>query len=204
MSSARHRGEGGNREAPAPVNAVAPRAAVLALAAGLLLAAASAAAAQTAPPQPAAPPQEVSGPEISMLIRSTVVALHHANTTGNYTVLRDLGSRELQVSNTAARLTDLFREFRERNLSLAPAVLFDPLLDEDPFLTTEGVLRLVGHFPTEPQEIVFDLTFRYELGAWRVSVLSVGTRPAGERPQVVAEQGQPEPVQIPVPRLRPQ
>jgi hypothetical protein len=173
----------------------------LALAAGLLIAAASHTVAEERTPSP---PQEVTGPEISMLIRSTVVALHHANATGNYTVLRDLGSRELQDSNTAAKLTDLFREFRERNLSLAPAVLFDPLLDEDPFLTTEGVLRLVGHFPTEPQEIVFDLTFRYELGAWRVSVLSVGTRPAGERSQVVAEREQSEPVPIPVPRLRPQ
>jgi hypothetical protein len=83
-------------------------------------------------------------------------------------------------------------------------VLFDPLLDEDPFLTTEGLLRLVGHFPTEPQEIVFDLTFRYELGAWRISVLSVGTRMAGEQTQVVADQGQSETLPIPVPRLRPQ
>src|SRR3954454_15804289 len=37
------------------------------------------------------PPQKVTGPEISILVRSTVLALHQANMTGNYSVLRDLG-----------------------------------------------------------------------------------------------------------------
>ena len=135
-----------------------------------------------------------------MLIRMTVVALHQANLTGNYTVLRDLGSSELRAANDPALLADLFRNFRDSKLNLAPAVLFDPLLDEDPRLTTDGFLRLVGHFPTAPQEIVFDLTFRYETGAWRPSIISVGTRMADEA-AVAAEQAGPRPV--PTPKLRP-
>jgi hypothetical protein len=125
-----------------------------------------------------APPQDVSGPEMSMLIRGTVVALHQANVTGNYTVLRDLGASVLRASNSAADLAVQFTEFRQRGFNLAPTVLFDAVLDQKPKLTKDGVLQLIGHFPTKPQEVIFDLTYRYELGAWRIAVLRVGSRMA--------------------------
>lgn len=127
---------------------------------------------------PPATPQEVSGPEISMLIRGTMIALYHANLTGNYTVLRDLGSIDFQANNSAARLTDLFREFREKKLNLAAAAIIDAKLDQKPLLSKNGVLRLVGYFPTKPQEIVFDLTFVHERGDWRILLLNIGTRMA--------------------------
>src|SRR5262245_31888431 len=44
---------------------------------------------------------------VLILIRSTLLALDQANKTGNYTVLRDLGSPAFQV-NTAARLAEIF------------------------------------------------------------------------------------------------
>lgn len=152
-------------------------------------------------PLAAAYPQQVSGPEISMLIRNTLAALHQANQTGNYTVLRDLGSSELRAANTPARLTDLFRDFREGKLNLAPLVLHDPALDDAPRLTTDGFLRLIGHFSTAPQEIVFDLTYRYESGEWRINNLAVGTRVAGTSEQVAEQTA--APIAIPVPILRP-
>ncbi len=124
------------------------------------------------------PPQDVSGPEMSMLIRGTVIALHQANVTGNYTVLRDLGSSILRASNSAADLAAQFTEFRQRGFNLAPTVLYDAVLDQKPKLTTDGVLQLIGHFPTKPQEVIFDFTYRYELGAWRIAVMRVGSRMA--------------------------
>ena len=100
-----------------------------------------------------------------MLIRTTMIALHQANVTGNYTVLRDLGASILQSANTAADLAVLFAPiFARTAFSLAPTVLFDAILDQKPALTTNGVLKLVGHFPTKPQEVIFDLTFAYEAG----------------------------------------
>ena len=148
----------------------------------LALALASASAiVQAAPPivqaaPPGAPPQKVDGPELSSLIRMTILALHQANITGNYTVLRDLGANEFQSANTAADLAAQFALFRQKQISLASAVLFDATLDEAPMLSTHGALRVIGHFPTKPQEIVFDLIFLYEAGAWRIDQLSVGTR----------------------------
>jgi hypothetical protein len=148
-------------------------------------------------------PQDVSGPEMSMLIRNTVIALHQANITGNYTVLRDLGSSVLRASNSAADLAAQFTEFRQRGFNLAPTVLFDAVLDQKPKLTTDGVLQLVGHFPTKPQEVIFDFTYRYEMGAWRIAVMRVGSRmavasaetkaPAAAKPKAPAAKPAPRP-----------
>jgi hypothetical protein len=166
---------------------------------------------------PPAPPKEVLGPEISMLIRTTMIALHQANVTGNYTVLRDLGADILQKSNSAADLAVLFAEFRKKQFNLAPTVLFDAILDEKPALSTDGQLKLVGHFPTKPQEVLFDLTFRYELGVWRIALISVGSRmavaesdAAKPKPKPAAAKPKPKPdpnaameLVPPTPRVRP-
>ncbi|HEY5080388.1 MAG TPA: hypothetical protein VII91_00385 [Bauldia sp.] len=129
--------------------------------------------------QEPAPPQQVDGPTISSLIRATIVALHQANVTGNYTVLRDLGSTIMQASNNAADLARHFASFRENHVSLSAAILLDATLDQKPMLSTDGQLRLVGHFVTTPREIVFDMTFLYQNGAWRITLLNVGTRQGG-------------------------
>jgi hypothetical protein len=154
---------------------------------------------------PVAAPKEVQGPEISMQIRSALIALHQANVTGNYSVLRDLGASVLQAANTPADLAAQFREFREKRFSLAATILFDPILDEKPQLSANGQLRLVGHFPTQPQEVIFDLTFLFEGGTWRLALISVGSRPAPktdpEKPKATAAPA--GPATAPLPRSRP-
>ncbi len=146
----------------------------------------------------------MDGPTISMLIRETMVALDQADITGNYTVLRDLGASVMRASNTAADLADHFADFRRKRVSLAQAVLFDAVLDQKPALSTDGALRLVGHFPTTPQEIVFDLTFLFEDGTWRIAQISAGTRApaaAGTPPPATAP-AKPPPAQL-VPPAKP-
>ncbi len=167
--------------------------------------AAPAEGAAAAPAQPPGPPAEIGGAEISILIRTTLIALHDANITGNYTVLRDLGASVLQVNNTAADLAAQFAEFRKQRVNLAPTVLFDPVLDQKPELTTDGVLRLVGHVATKPQEVIFDLTFGYEAGAWRLAVIKVGTRLASDATDAApANDGAAAaPATVPTPRPRP-
>lgn len=135
---------------------------------------------------PGAPPQNVDGPQLSTLIRTTILALHQANITGNYTVLRDLGSNGFQSANTAADLAAQFALFRQHHISLSSAVLYDAVLDKPPKLSTDGTLRVIGHFPTKPQQIVFDLIFLYEAGAWRIAQLTVGTRPPPAAPNGAA------------------
>lgn len=127
--------------------------------------------------QSTAPPDRVSGPEISTLVRSTVLAVHHANVTGNYTVLRDLGDNYFHTVNTAARLGEIFRDVRQSEIDLAETVLFDPFVTERPVISPNGVLQIEGFFPTDPMGIVFKMGFRYEFGRWRIFSLSIGAQP---------------------------
>lgn len=123
------------------------------------------------------PPQRVSGNDISKLIRNTIIAVNHANLTGNYTVLRDLGSLSLNTNRSASNLADIFRPLREGKIDLANTVLHDPRLSETPRLTKNGVLQLKGWFLTKPNNVTFDLTYRFENSKWRIMSISIGMRP---------------------------
>jgi hypothetical protein len=47
-----------------------------------------------------------------------MLALHHADETGNYTVLRDLGAPGFQAANTASRLSEIFANLRAQRIDL--------------------------------------------------------------------------------------
>ncbi|MFN3623061.1 MAG: hypothetical protein ACK4TP_03285 [Hyphomicrobium sp.] len=119
--------------------------------------------------------------KLSMLIRTTLIALSQANQTGNYSVLRDLGTPQFQAMNTDARLAEIFASLRGRNLDFSPVVFFDPKLVREPTLQTGGLLRLTGFIPTEPQRILFDMGFERVGEVWRLSaiVIDVQAAPAG-------------------------
>ncbi len=109
------------------------------------------------------------------MARTTVIAVNHANLTGNYTVLRDLGAPGFSSANDAARLTNIFRVFRERKLNLGAVVLFDPTWTVPPSIDEAGMLRLEGYFPTQPLQLNFDLSFRAIDGRWRLFGITLST-----------------------------
>ena len=114
---------------------------------------------------------------LNLLIRSTIIALNQANKTGNYSVLRDLGSPSFQSANSAARLAEIFSAQRHANLDLAPVLFFTPTLVRAPAIDADGMLRLTGFFPTQPQQVNFDLAFEFIQGEWRHFGVSVETQP---------------------------
>ncbi|MGD9924020.1 MAG: hypothetical protein AB7F76_01060 [Parvibaculaceae bacterium] len=122
-------------------------------------------------------PKRVSGPEISMMIRSVMVAVHQANTTGNYTVLRDLGARSFRDINSSVRLGALFTNLRDSGFNIGQTVLFDPRLMKNPVIDKNGLLLLEGFFPTKPYNVVFKLAFRFEDKDWRLFSIAVGVQP---------------------------
>ena len=125
---------------------------------------------------PAPSPDKVSGPEISVLIRTTLIALQQANDTGNFTVLRDLGSASFRTVNNPVKLGNIYGKIHEAGVDLSPAVLIDPFLVRPPIIDANRVLIIEGFFPTQPLNITFKMGFRFEFGAWRLLSLSVGGR----------------------------
>ena len=150
------------------VNAVGSSAALAVVLVALL---AGGAAAQAGPAVP-----DPGG--IAVLILKTVIALDHANRTGNYTVLRDLGSPGFRRANTAARLARIFGKLRRRNLDFGPIVLFPARLTRPAEIDSRGMLRLTGFFPTQPEKVSFDLSYQSIQGRWRVFAISINTSQA--------------------------
>lgn len=112
------------------------------------------------------------------LVRASMSALNHANFTGNYAVLRDLGAPAFRDANTAARLAAIFSDLREKNLELSSLLVIDPVFTSPPRFTERGLLRIIGYFPTRPQRIDFDLSYQVHANRWRLFAMSVGTEPA--------------------------
>ena len=118
------------------------------------------------PPMPA--PEQLLG-----LIRSTVIALNQANQTGNYTVLRDLGAPDFRNGNDASRLGAIFQVLKEQAVDLGPLLHISPEVSQAPAIDANGLLRLVGFFPTEPLRVNFDLSFQLFENRWRPYTISV-------------------------------
>ena len=94
-------------------------------------------------PSSAPKPAQIDRNGVMMLVRSTLLALDHANKTGNYTVLRDLGSPGFQ-SNSAARLGEIFAKLRNENLDLSGVAVIDPQLNMLPQIEANGMMRMAA------------------------------------------------------------
>jgi hypothetical protein len=127
--------------------------------------------AQPAPP-PEPKPAQIDRNGVLILIRTTLLALDQANKTGNYTVLRDLGSPEFQV-NSAARLAEIFAQQRRDNIDLAGVAVIDPQLTLLPQIEANGMMRMAGFFPSVPTQVNFELAHAPVNGRWRVFGISV-------------------------------
>ena len=140
----------------------------LAFAVGLMCLAPGQGRAQSAPQAP-----DANG--INILVRTTIIALNHANRTGNYTVFRDLGAPAFQKTNTAAKLASIYTNLRTPYLDFSPVVLFNPKFTKQPALNKQRMLRLTGYFPTSPVRVHFDLIYQWIEKRWQVFGIAVQT-----------------------------
>jgi hypothetical protein len=135
----------------------------------------AAAALQPQPPRAKGVPDDY---KLAMLIRTSLIALNQANLTGNYSVLRDLGSPAFQRANNPARLADAFGNLRMRQVNLEPILVVEPKIAE-PFINDRGMLRMKGFFPTQPEQVNFELAFEKVDSDWKLFAIAVTTSLAG-------------------------
>jgi len=153
-------------------------------------------------PQPQAPkPAQIDRNGVLILIRETLLALDQANKTGNYTVLRDLGSPEFQA-NTAARLAEIFAQQRKDNIDLSGVAVIDPQLTLLPQIEANGMMHMAGLFPSVPTQVNFELAYAPVGGRWRLFGLSVTfgqAAPTAPEPPSAAASPQGKAPQAPAP-----
>jgi len=127
----------------------------------------------------------LDAPRIEMLVKSTLIALNQANLTGNYTVLRDLGTPQFRDRNDSAQLGAMFASFRQGRIDLTPVIVLDPALQGN--FDPPWRVRLSGSFPTRPLQIEFDLLFELIGDNWLLDDLTVRAVATGPVPQPPAE-----------------
>jgi hypothetical protein len=110
-----------------------------------------------------------------------MVAIDQANRTGNYSVLRALGSPQFQQSNPPAILSNVFAGIRSQRIDLANTVVFEPTYEFPPAIV-DGLLRLRGMFRMRPTGVRFDLLYQWN-GTWTLHAVALQaestTQPAG-------------------------
>lgn len=132
--------------------------------------------------QPAAEQTEPPPPAFSeMLIKNTLVAINQANLTGNYSVLRELGSPQFQAANSTAKLAEVFAQLRKESLDMSGIVLLKPELTG--VNRRDNQLRLTGYFPSEPVRIMFDAAFIGIGGKMRLNGIVVRAGAADAEPE---------------------
>lgn len=131
------------------------------------------------PPPPAAErPAIPNATQLAMMIQTYVSALSQANVTANYTVLHAFGAPAFQQGNPPEKLAEIFAHMRAQGLDLTPVILYAPILVREPAYDEQGLLRLVGYYKTEPQQVHFDVTLQPVEGVWRLFGISVKTVPS--------------------------
>lgn len=134
---------------------------------------------QMQPARPAAPVQAPAPDQLTSLkmLWSVMAAVDHANRTGNYSVLRDLGTAGFQSRNNPANLASIFARLREQNVDLSDTLVVTPVWDIAPNMVQPRVLRMRGSFPLRPAAVLFDLLFAWD-GGWRLEGIAVQTQPS--------------------------
>jgi hypothetical protein len=110
------------------------------------------------------------------MLWSMMAAVDHANRTGNYSVLRDMGSAVFQANNNPANLATIFSGLRERGVDLSNTLVVTPVWEVPPTMIAPTALRMRGTFPLRPLPIQFDMVFLWDRG-WRLDAISIGAAP---------------------------
>lgn len=109
---------------------------------------------------------------VSKLLWSTMAALDQASDTGNYSVVRDLGTAGFRQKNNPQSLAQIFVVLRDQRVDLSDTLLFSPTYELAPHMVTPTAFRMRGFFPMRPTAVAFDLIFGWE-GGWRLDAVAV-------------------------------
>lgn len=131
----------------------------------------SAALAQTRVPLQASVPDDMI---LARLVWSSMLAVDNANRTGNYSVLRALGSPIFQRAYSQQDLATIFADLRTNRVDLGKALMKPPQYYFPPQIDAEGALRLRGWFNFSRQSLRFDMLFENIDGGWQITALSIG------------------------------
>jgi hypothetical protein len=119
--------------------------------------------------------------EASVMVRDSLLAFNNAIQKKNFT---DFHKKQIAAiwrrQTTPAALLETFDSFVKAEANIAPIANMEPVFDKPPAINEDGVLSLVGHYPTKPSRVTFELGYLFEDPDWGLVQINVNVRPEGE------------------------
>ena len=109
-----------------------------------------------------------------VLIKSTLTAVNHGNITGNYAVLRELGSAQFKQQFTPADLATSFSKLRSQKVDLSPILVKTPEFSKKPYNDEVGRLHLEGYFYLGTHHVHFHLVYKTLSHGWLIDHITIG------------------------------
>ena len=106
------------------------------------------------------------------------VAIQTKSFDNFYAKISQLWQKEV----TPAELLQIFRGFIEQNVNIALIVKEKPAFDETPAVNNDGILVLKGSYPTQPNNVFFELKYVFEDESWKLVGINVQVKPAADAP----------------------
>jgi hypothetical protein len=80
-----------------------------------------------------------------------------------------------QEQTTPAKLKELFNDFIEKEINIAPIKKLQPIFNKDAKINSDDMLVIAGYYPTTPKRVVFELKYLDEKGDWKLAGINVKT-----------------------------
>lgn len=121
-----------------------------------------------------APPQ----PELERLVLETLESFNNALQLKSFQAFHHNASKPLREQLSAGQLQQKFQQFIDRKIDISYIGDSKVIIETPPVIDEDGVLSVVGRYPTKPTQVEFDLDYLYEEGQWRVIGIHVTAEPA--------------------------
>jgi len=119
---------------------------------------------------PRVPPEE----EIERIVAEALLDFNRAIRSRDFTAFHAKLSDVWKHQTTPERLQKTFQEFVDKDVDIAGIELARPWVAPPPALNGKGVLVVVGHYPTRPYQVRFELEFTHERAGWKLVGFMVG------------------------------
>ncbi len=147
---------------------------------GIVITCVSSGAEPQHPQHPQHVAQQQNHPLSLVLIKSTLTAVNHGNITGNYTVLRELGSARFKQRHTPADLATSFAALRGQKVDLSPVLVNSPELIKQPFHDADGRLHFEGYCHLVSHRVHFHLIYETLSHGWLIDHIAIGIMPVNQ------------------------
>jgi len=111
-----------------------------------------------------------------VLIKASLLSFNDANVTGNYTVLHAKLSKPFRDQFPPEKLSDIFKEFRDKHIDFDIVAAKKPMSVEEPKISDNGILSIKGYFDTTPSRVNYDLAFIMSDGEWKLIKINVDVK----------------------------